>query len=100
LPLTISAPTCLLLQYEFNRSDELEKYLDKQNLLARFVNYASENSVKPDPEELNISGNFIHIQLKGYIARNILDNKGSYPIWEKIDTTLKYAIDYLKKQEI
>jgi len=85
---------------EFNRSDELEKYLDKQNLLARFVNYASENSVKPDPEELNISGNFIHIQLKGYIARNILDNKGSYPIWEKIDTTLKYAIDYLKKQEI
>jgi carboxyl-terminal processing protease len=36
------------------------------------------------------------VQIKAYIARNIIDNKGFYPIWEEIDTTLKYAIDYLK----
>ncbi len=85
---------------KFNRSDELEKYLDKQGLLARFINYASENSVPSDPAGLKISGKFIHIQLKGYIARNILDNKGSYPIWEKIDTTLRYAIEYLQNQGV
>ena len=54
--------------------------------------------IKPDPEGLRISGRIIHTQIKAYIARNILDNKGFYPIWEKIDTTLKYAIAYLKEE--
>jgi len=53
--------------------------------------------IKKDPEGLKISGEIIHTQIKAYIARNILDNKGFYPIWEKIDTTLKYAIDFLDR---
>ena len=115
----------------FTEPDELEKYLDKQNLLDQFTRYASKNGaqagqtttirilpdgivtpgniqlpvvqpaqvtgVKADPEGLRISGKIIHTQIKAYIARNILDNKGFYPIWEKIDTTLKYAISYLEK---
>lgn len=76
---------------------ELQKYLDKQALLDQFVQYASTNGIKKDPEGLKISGDIIHTQLEAYIARNILDNKGFYPIWEKIDTTLKYAIDFLKE---
>jgi len=75
----------------------MEKYLDKQTLLDQFVRFAEENGVKKDPKGLKISGDIIHIQIKAYIARNILDNKGFYPIWEDIDTTLKYAIEYLKK---
>ena len=82
---------------EYTESDEMEKYLDKQNLLDQFVQYASANGIKNDPAGLKISGDIIYIQIKAYIARNILDNKGFYPIWEKIDTTLKYAIDYLKQ---
>jgi len=78
-------------------SGEMEKFLDKQNLLDQFINYASLTGIKKDPEGLKISGNIIHTQLKAYIARNILDNKGFYPIWEQIDTTLKYAIEFLKK---
>ena len=74
---------------------ELEKYLDKQNLMKGFTDFAGRNSVKPDPSGLKISGNFIFVQLKGYIARNILDNKGAYPIWEQIDSTLEYAIQFL-----
>ncbi|MCJ7449297.1 MAG: S41 family peptidase [Bacteroidales bacterium] len=86
----------------FTEAGELEKYLDKQNLLDQFTEYAFMNGaqgagVKADPEGLRISGRIIHIQIKSYIARNILDNKGFYPIWEQIDTTLKYAIEYLKK---
>jgi carboxyl-terminal processing protease len=75
----------------------MEKFLDKQSLLDKFVQYAGANSIKKDPTGLKISGNIIHTQIKAYIARNILDNKGFYPIWEKIDTTLKYAINFLKK---
>jgi len=80
----------------FTESEELEKYLDKQGLLSQFKSFLS-GKVKPDPEGLIISGDIISTQIKAYIARNILDNKGFYPIWEEIDTTLKYAIDYLNK---
>ncbi|MCX6329154.1 MAG: S41 family peptidase [Bacteroidia bacterium] len=82
---------------KFTESGELENYLNKQGLLDQFIRYTSDNKIKTDPEGLKISGNVIHVQLKAYIARNILDNKGFYPIWEQIDTTLKYAIEYLKK---
>ena len=53
--------------------------------------------MKKDPEGIKVSGPVINIQLKAYIARNILDNKGFYPIWKELDTTLRYAIDYLNK---
>ena len=82
---------------KFTESGELENYLNKQGLLDQFIRYASENKIKTDPEGLKISGDVIHVQLIAYIARNILDNKGFYPIWEQIDTTLKYTIEYLKK---
>jgi carboxyl-terminal processing protease len=80
----------------FTEADEMKRYLDKQGLLGQFTKFAASNGVKEVPADLKISGNIIHIQLEAYIARNILDNKGFYPIWENIDTTLKYAIDYLK----
>ena len=79
----------------FTNPKELEQYLDKQKLLDGFRDFANRNSVRPDPEGLRISGNYILVQLKGYIARNILDNKGAYPVWEQIDNTLKYAINFL-----
>jgi carboxyl-terminal processing protease len=82
---------------KFTEANELENYLDKQALLDQFVQFASKNGIKPDRNGLAVSGKIIHTQLKAYIARNILDNKGFYPIWEEIDATLKFAIDFLKK---
>lgn len=81
----------------YTESDELEKYLDRQALLDQFVSFAEDNSIKKDPAGLKTSGKIIHTQIKAYIARNILDNKGFYPIWEEIDTTLKYAINFLEQ---
>jgi len=81
----------------YTETGEIEKYLDKQALLDQFAQFAATNGVKKDPTGLKISGSIIHTQIKAYIARNILDNKGFYPIWEEIDTTLKYAIEFLKK---
>ena len=80
---------------KYTESGELEKFLNNQGLLDQFTRYASANKIKPDPEGIKTSGRIIHIQLKGYIARNILDNKGSYPIWEQLDTTLRFAIKFL-----
>jgi len=82
---------------KYTEAGEMEKFLDRQALLDQFVHFASVNGVKPDPQGLKISGEIIHTQVKAYIARNILDNKGFYPIWENIDPTLKYAIEYMKK---
>jgi len=82
---------------KYSNVRELEKYLDRQYILNQFTDYALKNSVRNDAEGLKISAALINIQLKAYIARNILDNKGFYPVWEEADTTLKYTIDYLKK---
>jgi len=82
---------------KYNSVADLEKYLDKQPLIDQFVSFAATNEVRKDQKDLKISGDIINTQIKAYIARNILDNKGFYPIWENIDTTLKYAIEYLKK---
>ncbi len=82
---------------KYTTAGEMKNYLDKQPLLDQFVKFAAFQGLKKDPDGLKISGNIIHIQIEAYIARNILDNKGFYPIWQEIDTTLKYAIDFLKK---
>jgi carboxyl-terminal processing protease len=81
---------------KFTEPGEMDKYLDKQPLLDLFVRYAAVNKIQADPAGLKTSREIIHTQIKAYIARNILDNKGFYPIWENIDTTLKYAINFLK----
>lgn len=82
---------------KFTGSGEMEKYLNKQPLMSQFIDFASKNGVKKDQDGLKLSGSVINTQLKAYIARNILDNKGFYPIWKELDSTLKYAIDYLNK---
>lgn len=82
---------------KYTEADEMEKYLDRQALLDQFTNFAAGEGIRKDPVGIKISGSIIHTQLKAYIARNILDNKGFYPIWKELDTTLKYAIEYLDK---
>jgi carboxyl-terminal processing protease len=82
---------------KFTEYGEMEKYLDQQALLDQFVRFASANGVKREPDGLRISGRTIQTQVKAYIIRNIFDNKGFYPVWSKLDTTLKYAVDFLKK---
>jgi carboxyl-terminal processing protease len=81
---------------QFTETGELENYLDKQAILDKFVKFAENNGINRDDKGLKISGDIMNLQIKAYIARNILDNKGFYPIWENIDTTLKYAIEFLK----
>jgi len=56
------------------------------------VNYAKEKGVKASPEKIKISKNKIKTLFKAYVGRNILDEKGFYPIYHQIDTTFKRAV--------
>lgn len=79
---------------KINELPALSKWLDEQNLLAKFVVYAGQNGVPAKKDQIAVSGNIIAVQLKAYIARNMLDNKGFYPIWQEIDRTLLDALNY------
>jgi carboxyl-terminal processing protease len=65
--------------------------------MKQFVAYASKNKVAENPSELRISEHLIKIQLEAYIARNIIDNEGFYPILMEIDNTLLRAVDEFSK---
>jgi len=82
---------------KFKTVKTLEAYLNTLGLLNGFEAYARKNNVVPKSGELKTSGNIIVTQLKAYIARDILDNDGFYPIISEIDNTLQKAIKILEK---
>jgi carboxyl-terminal processing protease len=71
-------------------------YLDRQNILRKFITYAAKEGVKEVPADIKISGNILRVQLNAYIARNFLDNEGFYPIIQEIDNTLLKAVEIQK----
>lgn len=80
---------------KFNDLPALREWLDNQDLLSKFVAFAGENGIPARREQISISENVITVQLKAYIARNMLDNKGFYPIWQEIDKTLLEALNFI-----
>ncbi|HUX55234.1 MAG TPA: S41 family peptidase [Williamwhitmania sp.] len=82
---------------EYKTVKDLEAYLNTLGLLKGFEEYARKNKVTPKPGELKASGKIIETQLKAYIARDILDNDGFYPIISEIDNTLQKAVEILEK---
>jgi len=74
----------------------LDKWLSNQDLISKFTRYAEQNGVPANRQQIATSEKIIYVQLKAYIARNMLDNKGFYPIWQEIDNTLLDALEYIK----
>ncbi|MDP4189710.1 MAG: peptidase S41, partial [Bacteroidota bacterium] len=77
----------------------LNNYLEKQNLLPKFMAYAAKNGVRKKDGDLKKSEHLLKIELNAYIARNILDNEGFYPIIMNIDNTLQRAIRVIAKEK-
>jgi len=99
----------LVYKFAFNYSDKnrailsrftdwksLERHLDNQNLMNKFIAFVKENEIEVDMADVKISEKLILTHLKGYIARNIMDDEGFYPIIYKNDKTIKKAIEVLK----
>jgi len=100
-----------LYQYAFQYTDryrdrlksikswtEMERYLNGQNLIADFVQFASAKGVVPNQSQINISKRFLLSQLKAYISRNSLGDSGFYPLLYRDDKTVKTALDQLRKK--
>ncbi len=83
---------------QYTNVREISSYLDEQNLLKEFVSFAESNGVKKNIENIIISEKIILTQLKAYIARNILDNAGFYPIIQEIDKTLIRGVKLLAEK--
>lgn len=77
---------------DLKTAKEISNYLEKTNYYQNFIQYANKNGIKPDYKDLRVSENLIKAQLKAYIARNLIDNEGFYPIIQEIDNTLLEAI--------
>ena len=77
---------------KLTEADEFDNYLEDHHVLKDFVGYATEQGVPKDSKGLKESGDIIDVQLKAYIARNIIGEEGYYPIIRQIDKTLQRAI--------
>ncbi len=82
---------------KFTTAKDIEKYLDDQNILPQFINYAKEKGVQPDYNDIKTSEKILLKTVKAHIARNIIDNDGFYPIIADIDNVLQVAIDTISR---
>ncbi len=77
---------------KYTKVEDLKAYLNKQAILDDFNKYTKKEGVKMNRKEYNISKDIIDVELKAYIARNIIDNEGFYPILSEIDEELQAAV--------
>ncbi len=80
----------------FKSAADFETYFHKVNILNLFATFAEKKGVKTNTTDLKISSKIIDNQVKAYIARNIIGEKGFYPIIQNIDKTLLEAIEKTK----
>jgi carboxyl-terminal processing protease len=80
---------------QFTTPEEINGYLNDQDILPKFIAYAKEKGVNPDYKDIRTSELPLHLTVKAYIGRNVIDNIGFYPIIHPIDNTLQVAVDTL-----
>ena len=84
---------------ELKTASGFVNYLEKDQIIKQFVDYASEQGIKSDPKGLQTSYKIIDTQIKAYIARNIIGEEGFFPIIKEIDETLKESIRISKSKK-
>ena len=93
------------LEYTDKHRHELQKINDykkinnnllENNVFDKFIAYASRNGIKHNAKEIKISEKIISARLRAFIARNIIDDKGFYPIIREIDDVLDKAVENFK----
>ena len=82
---------------KYTDADSMLKYLNKQSVFTDFIKFVKKKKVKVDQKQLQRSMPLINNELKAYIARNIIDNKGFYPILGREDNVLQEAVKEMKK---
>ncbi|MFB6320128.1 S41 family peptidase [Saccharicrinis sp. FJH54] len=81
--------------------DALLDYYKDHPVMDDFLNMAKKEwGMKVDPKDLDVSYRLIDTQIKAYIARNIFDNDGFYPIFNTLDATIDTAVAILNEPEV
>lgn len=80
----------------FGRAEEMLEYLESQNLLSDFLQYAASQKVTPKPGDLKRSSEVILTQIYAHIARATLEEEGYARIIQSIDVTLQEALRLLR----
>ena len=75
--------------HSFNVSDAM---------FAELLKLADEKGIKYDEREKQVARRETNILLKAYIARNLFDDEGFYPIYEPMDDILQRAIEVLNNE--
>lgn len=68
------------------------------NIFSEYVAFAEKHGIKYSATEVQASQQRISQLMKSYIARNLFDSKGFYPIYLRTDEAFKKAIEVLNKQ--
>lgn len=76
---------------------DIEKYLIKNNVFQQLIKQIKSSGISYTPTEFKESGKLIEKQLYALIARNIIGDKGYYPIIFEIDKTVQKAVQLLGK---
>lgn len=79
--------------------ESLEKYFAENHVFADFAQYIKEHGITYGPEEIDIASRNLQIQIQAAIARNIINDKGFYPIIHQIDKPFQKAMDILEKSK-
>ena len=77
----------------YQSAQEIKKYLDQKPIIDELLKRAQKDGIVFNAKEFNRSKRMIDSEVKAYIARNIIDNEGFYPIIHSIDNVFQKAID-------
>lgn len=100
----------LIFQFAFDYTDrhraDLNKYEDfdafnrgfnmDDSSFNELIAYADEKGIKQTDEKIQISKEKINTLFKAFVGRNVLNEKGFYPIYHGIDTTFIRAVDEIR----
>ena len=75
----------------------IEAYLIEKNVFNKLVDQIKSSGINFSNKEFNESKKLIEKQLYALIARNIVGDKGYYPIIFEIDNTVQKAVEILNK---
>ena len=101
----------LIYQFAFKYTDTHRNELGEYNSFAdfnahfrisnslfnKFLDYTEEMGIEKDPEGILESKDRIKTLMKAFIARNLFDDDGFYPIYHQIDETFLRAVQYLEE---
>ncbi len=83
---------------KYTSAKAMKKYLDQQDLMTEFLAYAKGKKVEVKPDEYIASKVLIDNEVKAYIARNVIDNDGFYPIINEVDEVFIKGVEMATKE--